>query len=676
MPGLRAEPVLADSSLVLWSVVTDEYGRAWLGSGHDGRNWRVDRKDRTRAVATLPAEEVFSLLPDGDGLLAGCGPGGQVFRVADDGSATLLATVPGGYVWDLARGPGGQVYLATGSPAVIYRLMPDGALDPLATLPCHNALDLAVTEDGSLLVAAQGPGRVFHVLPDQRRWALLLALEQDEVRQIVAGPDGWYALGYQAEAERARGNVGNGGAKGRNGGNDLMSGPFDIMVTASADVKPVRSVIYSLAGPTPERIWSSEHVVAAVAWSADHGWLAAGAREDDGPSLLYALDAPNARRPVASWEGGDVVDLVVTDRGDRPDAVLAAQAHPGVLTRLVTADADDAVYESPPLDGRHAVRWGRLSWQGAAGGGDPRFSVRTGMSPVPDPSWTEWQQLPRGRDLDLSKIPSTRCLQWRVALPSGCRVAQVTVSAVETNLAPIITHLQFEPAGEMFLGGMLPSQDSITQQFTSGLKVEYNLLSRRDGRAPRERAEALRPLRTLSWHASDPNRDRLRHRVSYRAVGQDVWQPVADATEEQVLTWDTTRLPDDWYEVRLVTDDSRDNPGDLARSTERVVGPLPVDNTPPEVKDWALSHRLDGFHVALEARDEFGPLAGADVLLPDGRRLRLDPRDGVCDSPREKFDVEVTFPGPDAATPARPWTVQVQVWDLQGNLATMSGVLP
>jgi hypothetical protein len=668
-PGLRPATVLADSSLVVWDVGVGADGRVWAGSGHDGRLWRLDGES-ARVVAQLPAEEVFAVAPTAGGVIAGCGPGGQVFRVQDDGVVESLATVPGGYVWDVEVAADGRVFLATGSPGVVYAVERDGTLIALAELPCSNLLDLAITDDGSLLVAGQGPGRVFHVQPGARRWTLLLALEQDEVRQVVRGPDGWYALGYQAEDERG------GGKNGRNGGREAIPGPFDFMVTADAEVERVRSALYRLDGPSPLRVWQSEHVVAAVAWSDDHGWLAAGAREDGGPARLDALVWPNARRPLATWEGGDVVALTVAPRADAPDAVFAAQAHPGRLTRLVPAAGDQAVFVSAALDGRHALRWGRLGWVGAAGGEQPRFAVRVGMSPTPDPSWSDWIELGRGRDLDLADVPRSRCLQWRATLPVGSRVDRVSVSGYEPNLAPVVASFGLEPAGELRLGSMMPGQENVTQHFESGLKVEYNLLSRSRQRAPRERAASLRPLRTLSWHATDPNEDLLRHRLFVRQLGDEVWRLLSEPTREQVYTWDTATVPDGWYELRLVTDDGPGNPGIRRLSAQKTLGPLPVDNTPPELDGWELSHRHDGFALALSARDRFDVLAGAEIVLPDGSRERLDPVDGICDSDRERFAVEVPYPGPWDAAPPRPWTVRVRVWDLQGNLATVSGVLP
>jgi len=677
VPGLVAETVLADSSLVLWSVVADGDEAVFAGSGHEGRLWRVDRRGAASLVADLPVEEIFSLVADGDGVLAGCGPGGQIFGVRGDGAVTPRGSVAGGYAWDLVRAADGTVYVAAGSPAAIYRLADDGGPELVVELPASNALDVAVRADGILLVSTQGPGRVFEIQPDRRRWSLVLAMEQDEGRQVLPGPDGWYALGYQDDTanggDAAAGEVGRGGGPG---GPEMGLGPFDIMVTADADVQPVRSALYWLDGPAPVRIWNSEQAITSVAWSEDHGWLGAGQRENGGSTVLYALVEPNDRRPLARWDGGDVLRLLVVGDASGPARVLAAQAHPGRLTRLRTPDADEATALGAPLDARTPSRWGRLAWSGAAGGQEPRFAVRTGMSPAPDESWTPWSDLGRGRDLDLGALAPARVLQWRVTLPAGSRVDAVTVSASVPNLAPAITHLELRPDGELFTGGMMQQNDNATQRFPDGLQVEYSVQSREDRRLDRDRATTLRPLRTLTWHAGDPTEDALVAQLLQRRQGEDAWLPIGGPTREQAQTWDTAVLPDGWYEVKLVVSDLPANPAALALTTERVLPAVPVDNTPPVVADWAVAPVPTGFTLRCAVQDAFGPLAGAEVELPDGSFERLDPRDGICDSAREEFAATVTYPQAWRETVPRPWSVRARFWDLQGNLASATGIVP
>ncbi len=669
VPGLTAEVVLADSSLVVWTVMSTADGVVHAGSGHDGRVWRLREGRAPEVLAELPVQEVFALLADGEDLLAGCGPEGAVYRVRPDGTSSREVPVPGGYVWDLVRGHDGAVYAAGGNPAAVYRLG-DGQARLVAELPASNALDLAVAGDGALLVAAQGPGRVFRVDPDDDSWELLVAMEQDEVRQLVRGADGWYALGYQTEE-------GDGGGNGSGGSQDLsFEGPFDLMVTADRQVEPVRSALVRLDGPAPVRVWTSEDVVTSVAWSDDHGWLGAGSRERGQLTVLSGLDAPNGRRPLASWEGGDVLRIVVVPGDDGPDQLLVAQANPGGVTRLRASEGRQAVALSAPLDAGLTVQWGRLTWRGPAGGGEPRFAVRAGNSATPDASWTDWRELGSGHDLDLADLPPRRALQWRVTLAGGSRVDAVSVSALAPNLAPQITSFSLEPRGELRRGGLMNGGDSVTEQLAGGLQVEYGVNSQRERRVDRRRAAALRPVRSLTWHARDPNEDRLRARVFFRAQGEEIWRPIGGATVEQVAAWDTAALPDGWYELRLLVSDHPDNPAASARTTEQVLGPVPVDNTAPGLHDWRLERLPEGFSVAFTARDAFGPLAGAEVVLPDGRTERLDPRDGICDSAEESFAVSVPFPQPWGEPVSRPWSVRVQVWDLQGNLVVRDGLLP
>ncbi len=679
LPALRPTVVLADSSLVFWTVVPGQDGSVLAGSGHDGRIWRVDRRGEAAVLADLPVEEVLSLLPDGDGVLAGCAAGGDVVRVDREGGATILGKVPGGFAWDLERAADGSVFVAGGNPAGVYHLT-DAGLATVAMLPASNALDLAIDEDGGLVVT-QGPGRVFRVRPDDGRWGLMLSLDQAEGRRVVRGPDAWYVLAYNAGNGNGGGMAdgvdgGNGGMGGMSGmGGDMAFGDdMDIMVTADADVQPVRSALYRLGRDVPQRVWTSELRITCVTWSEQHGWLGAGVAADDGTAAVYGLDAPNGRRLLARWDGGDVLGLAILPAWSG-GAVAVAQANPGRVTALTVADDGQARAEGRPLDGGIPVRWKRLTWQGRPAGEDPRFAVRTGMSPEPDDSWSRWQELPKGRDLDLSAMRMSRYLQWRADLPRDGRLDQLTISAFEPNLPPAITHFAVMPEAEIYRGGFLQGPDNASQTLEGGLQVEFSAMSREDRRLNRERAASLRPVRTLTWHATDPNEDRLVYRLRQRGPDGGDWVPVGGPTVEQVRAWDTAGLADGWYDLELTAADHGDNAPGQGLTAARVLERVPVDNTAPVLDRWRLEEAEGGFAVRLRATDAFGPLAGAEVQLPDGAWLRLDPADEVCDSNREEFAATVPYPPAWRPTPPRPWTVAVRVWDMQGNVARVEGVL-
>jgi len=540
---------------------------------------------------------------------------------------------------------------------VVYRLGKD--LEEVAELPASNVLDLAFDEEGRLLASTQGPGRVFAVDPRGKNAPrLLLQVDQDEARQLLRGPDGWCVLGLASDEPPA-------GATEEEAELETMPFPMDMemVVTGEGNAGPIRSALYRLDAAS--RFWASDQELMIAAYSERWGWLGAGKRLEDDQTRILALAPPSSAQPLAAFTGGDVLDLHV-----RGDVVVAAQAHPGCVSILAAA-GDGAAAVGPPLDGKTSVRWGRLRWTGA---GDVRFAARTGASPTPDDTWSAWRDLPRGENVVLG-VDESRYVQWRAMLGSReAHVDGVSVSGFARNLPPVITIFEQQPRAEILLGGLMGGSDNATQSFESGLKIEYNLGSQRERRLDRERADMLNPLRTFSWHATDPNEDRLQYRLHYRRDGEEVWRPIAGPTADPVQTWDTTALADGRYDVRLQASDRAGNSEALAQQDERILPGIRVDNTAPELGTLHMEAVPEGLRLRFDARDAASPLAGAEVIRPDGRRDRLDPRDGICDSQDEDFEALLALP--EDGFGARPWLVRVLVWDLAGNVCTAEAALP
>ena len=249
----------------------------------------------------------------------------------------------------------------------------------------------------------------------------------------------------------------------------------------------------------------------------------------------------------------------------------------------------------------------------------------------------------------------------------------MTISGWEPNGAPQIRRFDLQPPGELTSGAPFGDGGSVTETFRSGLRAEYNLDSRRERRVDPLTASRLRPVRSFVWQAWDPNGDRLEFELSYRPLADEAWRTIGARTPETARAWDTAEVPDGWYVVRLTASDAPDNPPAQARTDARLTAPLLVDNTPPAVSDLRVERTPDGVRLTAKAADRASPLAEAWVELPDGRTIRLDPRDGVCDSEREEFDAAVACPGPGLATPSGPWRVRAGFVDRAGNVARAEG---
>ena len=673
--GLAAEKLLSDGPEVCWQAIPDGKGGLYVATGHNGQIWFLDRKDHGRPLATLPEPEIFSLLQVDQYLFAGGGPDGHLYRVdKKTGEAEVWVDLHESYIWALAGGEAGKLYVAAGSPAAVYLVTDRLDTTRLSILPAANALDLVIEADGQLLVATQGPGLIYRIdpkRPDEPE--LLYETDQEEVRQFARGPDEtWYALAL------SRGQNQQDQESAQSSGNLEMVVTPNGMAIESHGAPKVQSAVYRLGKDgIVTRHWAGQETMLAIAFSQTWGWLGAGLqKENQDAAALVALESPGSARPLATWDAGDVLDLLVVPGSKATESVFACLAQPGQVMRMEDRPAEPAVAMSEPIDGGQPIRWGRLYWEGAVPKeGRIRWSVRGGARSVPDQTWSEWSE--SWSDLDHAiPLPPSRFLQWRVEIVGGkasVTVDAVTVSGYEPNNPPEIFQFGLEPEGDFTLGGLLARDENVTESFKSGLKIEYNIPSRQSRRADMNRAALARPLKTFSWLVVDPNNDRLEYQLEYQRLGEQTWRPVGPPTQEQVVTWDTASVPDGQYVLRLTASDRPDNPQPEVLTTTRLSAPIYVDHTPPEIKSYKIKRSESGFVVSFRATDTMSPLAEAWLELPGGSRERLDPVDGICDSMQESFDQGVDFPREDQTAQPEPWRIRVEVADRQGNIASEEG---
>ncbi len=680
--GLMERAIGLDGPEIFWRVISDGDGGFYVGTGHGGEVYHGSPDGENRLVAQLDCTEIFSLLvlPGGD-LLAGCGPEGHLYRIDKQGASRKVGTVPGGYVWAMNRAADSElVWVATGSPAGLYRY--DAGSDEFGeelSLAAENTLDLGWTTDGALLLATQGPGLVYRYEPGGQP-RLLFETPQDEARQFISGPGGGtYLLALHAGDENMSGLNGRMTA-------GQPAPPAALMPMLGMDVADeiAAAALYHIgADGLVELSWSGQEQLMTAAWSPRWGWVAGGQlAAEGGQATLHQLLLPRGSQTLARWAGGDVLDILIP--ADPDGELIVSQAHPGALSAFGGRSDQSPVAISTPLDGGSVVQWGRLAWQGQSSPGSLRWSVRGGNRSQPDDSWTQWSSGWTDQDHEL-KLPASRFLQWRVEFSAGApkednrQVTQVSVSAWQNNGAPVISEFQIEYLKDVNFGGMLNGADNVTQRFRSGLQAEFSRNLRADRRVGPERASLGRSVRVFTWQGSDPNGDRVTYRLEYQHNGSGIWRPISThrpgvfETGETLASWDTSEVPDGTYEMRLIASDRQDNPAHLVLESSRELGPVVVDNTPPEISRFSLRATETGFVVNCQVNDLTSVMAGAHVVLPDGSVERLDPRDLICDSQREEFQSAVIWPRTGTPAGQKPWPVRFEVRDLGGNLNSISG---
>jgi len=680
--GLNARALGATGPEVFWQAVSDGQGGFYAGSGHGGEIYQTSAKGESRLVARLDATEIFSLLVLSDGdLLAGSGPDGQVYRIDRQGQSRIVGTVAGGYVWAMVLDRGtGVVWLAAGSPGAVYRYEVDsGDFAVELNLPVENVMTVRLTADGGLLLATQGPGLVYRREPGQSP-QLLFETPQDEVRAFISGPDdAVYLLALQTD------DLTMSGLAGVSTPPETETSPSLLTVLGIPEAPEIApAVLYRIGSDdVVAPIWTGKRELMTAVWSRRWGWLGGGeSAAVGGRAVVSRLFPPSGSAPLASWAGGDVLDIMITD--DSENDLVVCQAHPGAVSGLFERGDSPHQALSPPLDGGQRVHWGRLRWSGEGRCERLRWSVRVGNRSEPDETWTEWSKTWSQRDHELD-LPPSRYLQWRVEFPPAAvdedvlRVTEVSASAWQDNQPPVITSFQLEYLQDVHLGGLLNGMENVTQRFRSGLQAEFSRNTVADKWAGPVRGAMGRSVRIFTWQAADPNEDRVTYRLEYRQCGTEVWRPLAIQrpgvfeTSEMLASWDTADVSDGVYDLRLTASDRRDNPGRLVGEATRLLGPLVVDNTPPLVHDFAARLTTGGFVVRCRVEDKASVVAGARLRLPDGTFERLDPVDRICDSLVEDFVAEVVWPRAGIPAGDRPWLVYLEARDLNGNIASVEG---
>jgi hypothetical protein len=359
----------------------------------------------------------------------------------------------------------------------------------------------------------------------------------------------------------------------------------------------------------------------------------------------------------------------------RNGQMLVATSNPGRLMQLSSTRAPRGTYTSDVRDAATVAAWGTIAWRAsAAAGGTLEIATRSGNTRLPDEAWSDWSPAYASPDGSQIVSPRARYLQWRAVLGAGRADAplltSVTAAYLPRNTRPKVASVTVHPPGTVFqrpfptgepdlagFDGETPARRAAVQ--AAGANTGQGL-----GRRAYEKG-----LLTVVWRAEDDNRDELTYEVQYRQEGQAAWKTLRSGLSDAILVWDTSSVPDGRYVVRVRASDAPSN-----ASASTLVGALEsslfdVDNAPPTIA--VTGTRRDAARVILtfDVRDQQSAVQKVDYSLDGERWQVVYPRDGIADSPYERF--ELTLEGEAASR-----GVILRATDALNNVANARGEPP
>jgi len=193
----------------VWSTAVDNAGNVFVGTGHDGKIFRIAANGTGNLLYDAAELDVTALAVGRDGsLYAGTSPDGKVYRIAADGKADVYFDPDDKYIWSLAVMPDGSLAVGAGDSGKIYRVRTAGAKPEVSLLVSTNqthVISLAVTPQGDLLAGTDPGGLVLRISPEGKTFALF-DTQLREIHALAPAADGSiYAL---ALSDSAAGNKG------------------------------------------------------------------------------------------------------------------------------------------------------------------------------------------------------------------------------------------------------------------------------------------------------------------------------------------------------------------------------------------------------------------------------------------------------------------------------------
>ncbi len=692
----KFDTVFTSDQPVIWSLARASDGTLYAGTGNRGRLYRIDPAGKSSLVWTAEQPEIFAVAVDAAGVVyAGTSPNGKVYRVVN-GKAEEYFAPNARYIWSLAVAPDGALFVGTGDQGKIFRVEGPGKGEVYYDTGQSHITGMAVDSEGRLLAGTEPNGILYRITAKDKAFALYDS-SLPEIRAIVPMPDGSVYAAALGGSVAKRAQAAQQASQGMSGIPTIASTTITVEAQAGSEIKPPEAK----AQPQP---LIAPQVTAPATPATDSG--------GSDKSAVYRINADNTVETLWSSKEENVYDLLVlqnqvlfsTDQNGRiyglsPDlrvtlvtetgasettrllpsehSVLAATGNMGRIYRLGDKPGASGSYEAPVHDSGTASRWGSLSWRADTPAGSGLvFRTRSGNSARPDRTWSDWSGPLTDAAASRIASPNARFIQWKVEM-SGSGGAtpvldSITLAYLPQNSPPVVKSISVISQASLTSQAAKSTAGSSSAAYSvtvSGDSSDTSGATTSTGTPTQTLTRAASQQITVSWQADDPDGDRLVYSLYFRAEDETQWMLLRTGTHDTSMTFDADILADGKYYFRVVASDREANPPASAREATLISTPVMIDNTPPAITMGTVRYAAGAAHVEWESADASSALRRCEYSLDAGNWVPMQSVDGVIDSPRERFTLDL--PG----LAAGEHLLVIRVADSANNTATARVIL-
>ncbi|MBK7392691.1 MAG: hypothetical protein IPI64_05230 [Chloracidobacterium sp.] len=641
----------------VWASVSDTAGNVFLGTGGEGKVFKVTANGTGSMLADLNELNVSALAIGRSGeLYAGTSPDGKVYRIDASGNSQVYFDPKEKYIWSLAVLVDGSLAVGTGDGGKIYKVKAANATPESSLLfdtSESHIISLAADKQGNLYAGTDANGIVMKFGADGKPFGLLDSALR-EIHELAIGTDGSvYALALAESVSAPKPADAAAAPAAAESKTVTVEKPNATTPEAPAksryDLKEAKSAVYRiLPDGATDIIWASGTVVGFSIYAHQTGNGVLIGTSDKG--RIYNVTNEGRETLALQTDASQISTIHSSGSG-----LIATSSNQGSLFRFGPETVAEGSYDSAILDAKGSATWGRVWWRS---NGSVTIQTRTGNTEKADETWSGWSTAatdPKGSQI---ASPKAKYLQWRAVLKaSGATLSEVNVAFVARNIAPEVLSISVLPTN-VGLAANPPMQIDPNIELTGLDPAAFGI----PVVAVPPRRVYQRGATALQWTAEDRNGDKVVYDVYYKEVGDAAYKLLRGDLTDNFISIDGQSLADGRYVFKIVVRDTPSNPITTALSGERATEPIDIDNTAPTVTAFGTAQITgDKARVTFDATDAGSYLTRAEYSVNGGEWKPVYSDDGISDGPRERYTIEIAVPT------AGEYAVTIRVYDVNGN---------
>lgn len=582
--GITLGPVIKtfpkpDSEFFL-SLATDRDRNIFLGTGHRGTLYKIDKNNKISKLFTSKEPDIFSVISlENNTLLVGTSPGGKIFKINKKGKVSVFFNPEEKFIWDIKAHFNGNIYCATGSGGSVYQIDSSGNGKRIFVSDDSHIMKLYISKNGAIYAGSGNNGVLYKIL--NRKTKVVFDTPLQEISGICE--DSFGNIYFSAN----RGNL------------DDVSAGFNKNKLSIKNfykrniLQKEKSILYKMdTAGIVKPVWTSkEESIYSIVYDKNRkGVLFATGdsgrlyllNNDESFSILYESNSSQVFRIIKGREGFFLVNNNIAS-----------------IIKIENKLSRTGSYLSDVFDLKFSSKLGMAYWKYKSNDNSRVLVyVRAGNTSSPDSTWLKWAAPysdGKGAKIDISGY---RYIQLKVVLntenPSDSpQFSSFTLFTLPTNIEPKIQSIKTESKGNKIL---------------------------------------------VKYKAIDLNKDKLLFNIYLKKIHSKKWLLFKKNFVKKSFIINNELFEDGEYVLKLVVNDSPENPPHLVKTAVEISDSFVIDSTAPKLINFAKKNN----GISFEIRDKVSIISSV-LYSYDGLKdwQPIFPIDMVSDSKKEKYLIKL-----------------------------------